>query len=118
MILTNLKNVVRYQQLHPQFTQLFNYLQNTDIINQELGRIELCGEELFINNVLIDGAAKKQQPLEVHQKYIDLHLLLEGEETIAYLPTEKIRYYAQSYNADFDCALTHQIPENYIVLTP
>ena len=44
------------------------------------GRIELDGDNLFINNVNPTCVKESEQVLEVHRDYIDIHILLEGKE--------------------------------------
>ena len=51
MIVSNLQNSARVESLHPLFKQLFDYVKANDLLNAPLGRIELDGDNLFINNV-------------------------------------------------------------------
>ena len=51
MILTNLQNTARIEALHPRFKMLFDYVKSHDILHTPCGRIELDGDNLFINNV-------------------------------------------------------------------
>lgn len=51
MIVSNLQNSQRVESLHPLFKPLFDYVKSHDLLHAELGRIELKGDELFINNV-------------------------------------------------------------------
>lgn len=118
MIVSHINDCSRYEHLHRHFKTLFDYLKSHDVQSMELGRIELEGDELFINNVLIDAVDKDKQPLEVHHEYIDVHLLFEGSETIGWLPTDKINHYSKEYSAEGDCALTTDAPSTYVTLLP
>ncbi|MGL4520655.1 MAG: YhcH/YjgK/YiaL family protein [Phocaeicola sp.] len=118
MIITTLKDCSRYENLHPKFKMLFDYMKSTEILHLPLGRIELCGEELFINNVEPAALTKEEQPLELHESYIDVHMLFSGKESMGWLPTDKITSYSKPYEADEDCALTADTPTTYIVLKP
>lgn len=51
MIVSRLENSSRIESLHPLFKQLFDYVKTHDLLNAPLGRIELDGDNLFINNV-------------------------------------------------------------------
>lgn len=51
MIVSRLESSSRIESLHPLFKQLFDYVKTHDLLNAPLGRIELDGDNLFINNV-------------------------------------------------------------------
>ena len=82
MVLSNLQHSGRVESLHPLFKTVFDYVKSHDLLNTPCGRIELQGDDLFINNVNPECVAADKQVLEVHRQYIDIHILLEGEETI------------------------------------
>ena len=84
MIVSNLQNSQRVERLHPLFKTLFDYVKTHDLFHAELGRIEIDGDNLFINNVNPDCVARDKQVLELHRDYIDVHILLEGIETIGW----------------------------------
>ena len=85
MVLSNLQHSGRVESLHPLFKTVFDYVKSHDLLNTPCGRIELQGDDLFINNVNPECVAADKQVLEVHRQYIDIHILLEGEETIGKL---------------------------------
>ena len=49
MIVSNLQNSSRIEPLHPLFKQLFDYVKSHDLLHTPCGRIELDGDNLFIN---------------------------------------------------------------------
>ena len=118
MILTTLKNHKRIEPLHPMFKQLFEFVNSTDFDSMETGRIEIDGDNLFINHAKVDGAQKETQLLEVHQTYIDVHILLHGSEIVGYKDIAEVASFTQPYNVDTDCALTQEQCENYFTLKP
>lgn len=118
MILTTLKDCSRYESLHPKFKTLFDYIKNNDILGMPLGRIELCGDELYINNVEPAALSKEEQPLELHQSYIDVHMLFAGEESVGWLPIHAITAFSKPYSAEGDYALTTDKPTTYVTLKP
>lgn len=118
MIVSDLKNSSRIESLHPLFKQLFDYVKQHDLQEMELGRITLDGENLFINNVNLDGVKKEKQVLELHRKYIDVHIPLSGKETIGWKPLEKLEKEIAAYDADSDCALYSDIPTAYVDVHP
>lgn len=61
MIVSDLKNSSRIELLHPLFKQLFDYVKQHNLLKTELGRITLDGDNLFINNVDLDGVRKRSK---------------------------------------------------------
>ena len=118
MIITNLNNSSRIEAIHPAFKTLFEYIKSHDLLNKECGRITLDGEALFINNVELTGLNKSEQLLEVHQTYIDVHILLRGDESIGWKPLESIENITKEYSLQDDCALSDDIPTSYTQLMP
>lgn len=82
------------------------------------GRIELDGDRLFINNVNPQCVTAAEQVLEVHRRYLDVHILLEGEETIGWSPLAELKEEKQAYDAEADCALYTDRPSTYVTLRP
>ena len=78
MVLSELKYSERIEKLHPLFKKAFDYVKTHDLLNTPCGRIEVDGDDLFINNVNPECVTSEQQVLEVHRQYIDIHILLEG----------------------------------------
>ena len=118
MILSNLKNSARYIGLHPSFEKAFNYVKAHDFSQAELGKIEIEGEQLFINNSEVPGLTKESQIVEVHRKYIDIHILLEGEETIGWLPAHELKKEHTPYDEEKDYAFYSDTPSTYVTLRP
>ena len=83
MIVSNLQNSSRIKSLHPLFKQLFDYVKSHDLLHTPCGRIELDGDNLFINNV-------NPSCVKVHRDYIDIHILLEGKGRIGWKAIEDI----------------------------
>lgn len=118
MIISNLQNSQRIEALHPLFKMLFDYVKSHDLLHTETGRIEICGNNLFINNVYPDAVAKEKQVLEIHNDYIDVHILLEGRETIGWKAIEDLSSEIKPYEKEGDCALYADEPTTYVDLLP
>ena len=69
MIVSNLQNSQRIEGLHPLFKPLFDYVKTHDLLHTDLGRIEIDGENLFINNVNLECVSPDKQVLELHHGY-------------------------------------------------
>lgn len=118
MIVSNLQNSKRVESLHPLFKKLFDYVKANDLLHAELGRIEIEGDDLFINNVNPECVSPDKQVLEVHRDYIDVHILLEGAETIGWKAIEDLTNETKPYEKEGDCALYSDTPTTFVNLLP
>ena len=118
MILTNLQNTARIEALHPRFKMLFDYVKSHDILHTPCGRIELDGDNLFINNVNPECMPAEKQVLEVHRDYIDVQILLEGRETMGWKALEDVIDEVKPYDPEGDCALYADLPTSWLHLVP
>lgn len=118
MIISNLQNSSRVESLHPLFKKLFDYVKTHDLLHTECGRIELDGDNLFINNSNPTCVTSDQQVLEVHRDYIDVHILLEGQETVGWKALEDLTQETKAYEKEGDCALYADRPTTYVTLQP
>lgn len=118
MIVSNLQNSRRVESLHPLFKTLFDYVKTHDLLHAEPGRIEIKGDDLFINNVNPECVERDKQVLEVHRDYIDVHILLEGAETIGWKAIEDLTSETKPYEKEGDCALYSDTPTTFVDLLP
>ena len=118
MILSNLQNTERIEQLHPLFKEVFDYVKSHDLLHTECGRIELKGDDLFINNVNPTLIPAEKQVLELHRDYIDIQILLEGKERMGWKAIEDLKEEVQPYDKEKDCALYSDRPTTYVDLEP
>lgn len=118
MIVSNLQNSRRVESLHPLFKTLFDYVKSHDLLHADLGRIELKGDELFINNVNPECLPADKQVLELHRDYIDVHILLEGAERIGWKAIEDLTTEVKPYEKEGDCALYSDVPTAFVDLLP
>ncbi len=118
MIVTNLNNTERIESLHPLFKKLFDYVKTHDILNTPCGRIDIDGDNLYINNVNPECIPAEKQVLEVHRDYIDVQILLQGKEKIGWKALEDSKEEVKPYEKEGDCALYSDTPTTWIHLVP
>lgn len=118
MIIASLQNSTRVEGLHPKFKQLFDYIKTHDLLHAPLGRIELDGDNLFINNSESECVSADEQLLEMHRAYIDVHVPLDRAETIGWRTIETMTHITQPYQQEKDCAFSDDKPTMYAVLQP
>jgi len=118
MIYSTLSESKRIEGLHPKFKQLFDYVKEHDFLGQETGRITLDDDNLFINNVNPQLLPADEQVLEVHRRYLDVHIPLDKAEIIGIKALERCSTLKSEYNSQDDCALYTGKPDNYITVQP
>ena len=89
MIIDKLYNSDRYTAMHPKFKLVFDTLKTLD---PKDGAPEFVVEE---NNVIVHGSVVEATPegprqFEAHKEYIDVHYILQGEETYVYANLDEL----------------------------
>ena len=90
MILDTIENFEKYLSLNPNFVKALEFLQNNNLAELPLGRNEIDDNLVFANVVEVKGKRKEDAPIEVHRKYIDVHVPLSGDEVIGYTPLTEL----------------------------
>ena len=89
MIYDTLRNLSRYETLSPDFATAVQYLRATDLFRLPHGRTGIAGDRVFLNRFDYTTAVRTSKTLfEAHERYLDLHIVLNGQEGIALAPTE------------------------------
>lgn len=73
--------------------------------NPSTGRVDIRGDEMYANVMELDAKSLEEQVAEKHESYIDVHYLIEGEETIGWSPLREGIEPSQPYDNDGDYAL-------------
>jgi YhcH/YjgK/YiaL family protein len=85
MVLDNIENAVLYFGLNKHLQQALNYMVETDFGKLAPGKYFIDGENLIANVNEYETKPASECKLESHVKYIDIQLMLEGEEQVGYL---------------------------------
>ncbi|MGA7741218.1 MAG: YhcH/YjgK/YiaL family protein [Polyangia bacterium] len=86
MIFDVLANADRYASVHPLFAECFAFLRNTDLAALPVGRQPLGSSGC---TVIVGASAPKTKQsvrLEGHRAFIDIQVMVAGEELIGYVP--------------------------------
>ncbi|MCD8071662.1 MAG: YhcH/YjgK/YiaL family protein [Alistipes sp.] len=89
MILDHIDKVGLYKHLHPLFEEAFRFLLTTDLAALPPGKYPIAGDGLLAILSRENLRAVADAPLEAHDKYIDIQLVLEGEETYGWAPRQE-----------------------------
>lgn len=122
MILGNLSKLGEMDYLAPKLKEILIYLRENNLRDRELGRIELEGESLFINIEENDMAPREERRPEAHRRYLDIQLVLDGEESIGVAVDsrdENIEGVLEEYSEERDIIFYSNVKrENMIDLFP
>ena len=89
MIIDDLSNIEKYQDLDDLIFLGMKFLQDTDFSFLVNGRYEIMGDSIYANVMNYD-TAKDRTLLEAHEKYIDLQYLIMGSEIIGVAPVSEM----------------------------
>ncbi len=82
MIFGNMSQEETYSFLPKALKECFEYADSHDLAGFEKGSHPIDGERLFVNIVEYETTSAENRFWEAHRKYLDLHLLLDGQEQI------------------------------------
>ncbi len=118
MIIANISDSKRYEAMHPLIKVLFDYLAANDLTNAPTGRITVQGDDLFINVNESTLVPREQQKLEVHRKYLDVHIPLSCAEEFGWRHLSTLGQSDAPFDADNDFALYTAPSHKWFTLSP
>lgn len=117
MVIGSLKNSARFEGLNPYFKRVFDYVKTHDLTHAELGKIVIDGDNAWINVVEVKGKDKTDAVLETHNVYIDVQILLKGEESFAWKSRDMLEKEKDGYNASDDISFYADDAKLYFTLS-
>lgn len=82
MIYGNMRNLNEYPFLDSQVKECFDYAREHDLNTFEKGSHEIDGSRLFVNIVEYTTTTADNRFWEAHRDYLDIHVMLDGQEQI------------------------------------
>ena len=116
MVIDTLENFGKYVSLNPLFTTVAEYMKENDIFTQEVGKIRLDGEDLFVNYAVAKGKTVGDARIETHNRMIDIQIPLSCPETMGYTPRKNLP--KAEYNEEKDITFYSGEAEKYITVNP
>lgn len=105
--------------LHPVIAKAIDYLMETDFSQMDNGKHTIDGDSMYVNVMELTTKAVAEATAEKHQRYIDVHYLLEGQESIGWTFHREEMIPSQAYDEDQDYALYQEVVnEQFIDLAP
>ncbi|OCT13887.1 hypothetical protein A8709_17665 [Paenibacillus pectinilyticus] len=79
------------------------------------GRVEINGDQMYVNFMEFDAKSMDEQQAEKHESYIDIHYLIDGEETIGWSSDREDFQAAKAYDSEQDYALYNPSPDEILL---
>ncbi|VTR25859.1 uncharacterized protein, YhcH/YjgK/YiaL family [Actinobacillus pleuropneumoniae] len=118
MLLGDLSRADYAKSLPPVFARLCEKLKNLDLVNLPLGWQDL-EEGVRMNVMEFETSPAEEKKAEMHRKFIDIQLLISGEEMIEYGLSEPDLALYDEYRDEDDYQLTDKIEhKNELILQP
>ena len=114
MILDSVKSFERYQSFHKNFDKVYKFIRTNNMAAMEDGRYEISGKDVYVS-ISSEELRGDDAPMEVHDSYIDIHVVLEGIETYGIKDRSKCIEDDARYDDEKDIAfLANDVPDNYV----
>ncbi len=118
MILTTLDSLQDYTHIHQRVATVLEYIQAHPLHTLPEGKNIVDGDNAFIIVDSCSPKAKESALLEAHERYLDIQVLLEGEESMGWAPVADMKEIDTPYNPDKDIVFYADKTQNYVHLTP
>ena len=118
MILSALSQSDRNAPLHPLFARAFDYIRDTDLFALAPGRYNIAGDDLIAIVEQVQAKTKEVARLEAHCKYIDIQLVLQGDETMGWKPLADCLNPVSEHSMEKDIRFFHDAPASWVAVPP
>lgn len=88
MICENINRRNNYSSVNKNFEKAFEFLESNDLTKLSVGKHEIQGEEIFALVQEYITKNQEEKKFESHEKYIDIQLIVEGQEIMGYTPVQ------------------------------
>lgn len=105
MIVDIISNAKQYKGIHPGIDRILEAVQAYTAENYPSGRIQLDGDNLFMNFTQYETHPQEGTLTEAHEQYIDVMYMVEGSETIYIKPVERLQNITQEYDPAIEALL-------------
>lgn len=109
MVLDNLNNSSKYDQLHPLFKRAFEFLKNFDPQKNPNGKHTIEGDQLFALISDHDDYVPNTK-LEAHKRYIDIQYVYKGLDMIGWKETGNCTMPLAGFDTEKDFILYNDQP--------
>ncbi|MBQ9520446.1 MAG: YhcH/YjgK/YiaL family protein [Acholeplasmatales bacterium] len=118
MIVGKLVDLYRYKGISKNIDTAIDYIQNNDLMALPKGKTIVDGDNVYINRDTYVARPLEECFFENHEKYIDIQIVLKGQEVIGYThitnPDLKV---TTPYNPDKDVTKYNYNPKGAVFFT-
>jgi biofilm protein TabA len=118
MICDLLVNARNYLGLHPGFAEAFAFLERPELADLADGRYAIAGENVFAIISRDQGRRRDQAQLEAHRRYIDIQLVLAGNDDMGWRPVVLCGNPTTAYDEGDDIAFFVDPPLSWLSVVP
>ncbi len=90
MIITDIDHINRQIAMTPILIKALSFMRRPDIQNLDDGKIEIDGARAFAIVQRYETVKTGAPKFEHHRKYLDIQLILSGDEIIGWAPVERM----------------------------
>jgi len=101
MIFGNINQEKTYEFLPENVKACFKYVKEYDLLNYEKGTHKIDGDNLYVNVAEYTTVKREERFWEAHKKYIDVHMIIEGKESIDVSFCDDMQIKSFDENRDF-----------------
>ncbi|MBN2706574.1 MAG: YhcH/YjgK/YiaL family protein [Deltaproteobacteria bacterium] len=114
MILDVLANLHRYRSLHEGFAGAFDFLLRPELGKLPVGRYDIDGDLVYA--LVSHGPGRRQEDaqLEIHERYIDIQLVLAGADNPGWRPRSCCNLPAAEYDQQADVRFFRDEPKVWL----
>lgn len=105
MIFFSLNDRKRYSYLSEDILRVLDFADSVSADSFKKGRVELDADRIFVNFAEYDTHEREGALTEAHRKYIDVFVVVEGEETVYVKPTDRLSEITKEYSEDIEALL-------------
>jgi YhcH/YjgK/YiaL family protein len=90
MIADKLTNIEKYKSTIPFFNEIVEYINTTQLSSLVPGKHPIVGESVFVLIQEYVTQKETEKKWESHRKFIDIQIVLSGEEYIGFSPIQSL----------------------------
>lgn len=116
MIIDTLKQAEQYASLNPLFEKAFKFLKENDLASLEPGKHPIDGENMWANIMHAPLKDVATANLEVHDKYIDIQVVIRGTETHGWIPRAACKQPKGEMNTEKDVLFFEDKAQTFVTI--
>lgn len=118
MILDSIKNAELYYSLNPRLHTAFEWLAKCNVKTLSCGKHQIDGDDVFVNVMELDLKPRYDALLEIHDKYIDVQVVVGGigKEEFGWSERRDCRKPKCDFDTEKDIQLFTDQPQTFYTL--